>query len=100
MNYLITNAHSYFDGFVRKDYARGGMKAPKTVVLPAGAVKRGFSENDQDLEPFPNSLESQLRSLGCPTLLKNGTVTLNGEYVVCKEGQTLTHDQAKILVFH
>jgi len=36
-----------------------------------------------------------------PTVLNNGIVTLLNEYRVCKDGQTLTPEQAQLLkLFH
>lgn len=49
-------------------------------------------------EPFSHTLEVQARSLGLPSRLKDGIVSLTKEYTICKEGETLTADQAKLLV--
>lgn len=43
-------------------------------------------------------MEPHLRSLGMPTVLKKGVVTLTSNYTVCTEGKTLTPQQARILV--
>jgi mRNA turnover protein 4 len=48
-------------------------------------------------DEFPPSMETQLRKLGVPSILKAGKVILNGEYTICKEGETLNHEQAKLL---
>ncbi len=60
----------FFDSFQEQDYARGGALATETFILPAGPVMRGVDD------PFPNSIESQLRALGVPTLLKNGNIII------------------------
>ncbi|CAG7831799.1 unnamed protein product, partial [Allacma fusca] len=49
------------------------------------------------LKQFPHSIEPRLRSLGLPTYLQKGVVTLIKEYTVCKKGQGLNSNQAKIL---
>lgn len=68
-------------------YARAGNVAPETVELPAGPL------------PVENhTIEAYLRQLGMPTALKNGMVTLLSDYTVCKEGQPITPEQARILV--
>lgn len=66
-NEPIETVLEYFQGFERDDYARGGGRATETVILPAGPVMRG-------VDSFPNSMESQIRGLGVPTLLKNGVI--------------------------
>ncbi|KAG0307991.1 mRNA turnover 4 [Dissophora globulifera] len=80
----------YFANYTESDYARSGVKATSTFVVPAGPVHRG-----EDV--FPHNMEPQLRSLGMPTTLNNGIVTLTNDYRVCKEGQTLTPEQAQLL---
>ncbi|KAF9432054.1 mRNA turnover 4 [Entomortierella beljakovae] len=80
----------YFANYIESDFARSGIVATSTFVVPAGPVYRGE-------EVFPHNMEPQLRSLGMPTVLNNGIVTLTNEYRVCKEGQTLTPEQAQIL---
>ena len=67
-NESVEEVMAYFEGFERADYARGGARAVESVILPAGAVMRG-------VDPFPNSMESQIRALGVPTSLKNGVLT-------------------------
>lgn len=67
-----------------------------------GPVLRGGVDGDgnihhEDQEPFPPSMEPQLRKLGVPCLLKNGVVMLLSEYTVCQEGQVLTFEQAAVL---
>ncbi len=74
-----------------KDYARGGGLATDTIVINKGPLNRGEA-------PFPHNMEPQLRKLGMPTELLKGIVNLRQDYTVCKEGDTLTPDQAHILV--
>ncbi|KAF9958098.1 mRNA turnover 4 [Mortierella alpina] len=92
---LFTNTEpeevkEFFANYTEADFARSGIKATSTFVVPAGPVHRGE-------EVFPHNMEPQLRSLGMPTVLNNGIVTLTNEYRVCKEGQTLTPEQAQLL---
>ncbi|KAF9276997.1 mRNA turnover 4 [Mortierella antarctica] len=96
---LFTNTEpeevkEFFANYTESDFARSGVRATSTYVVPAGPVYRGE-------EVFPHNMEPQLRSLGMPTVLNNGIVTLTNEYRVCKEGQTLTPEQAQLLkLFH
>ncbi|XP_030078283.1 mRNA turnover protein 4 homolog [Microcaecilia unicolor] len=88
---LFTNrtkeeVNDWFGQFKEIDYARAGNKATFTVALDAGP-----------LEQFPHSMEPQLRQLGLPTSLKKGIVTLLSDFEVCKEGNVLTPEQARIL---
>ncbi|KAL3121184.1 hypothetical protein niasHT_006213 [Heterodera trifolii] len=43
------------------------------------------------------AMEPQLRKLGMPTRLENGTIDLLEEFNVCKTGDQLSADQARIL---
>lgn len=81
---------NYFDEFVKPDYARSGAISTGTVTLPEGPVKRG-------VDPMPHNMEPLLRSLGMPTVLKNGIVTLLVPYTICMEGETLSTNQAHLL---
>ncbi|XP_077060273.1 mRNA turnover protein 4 homolog [Siphateles boraxobius] len=88
---LFTNktkdeVQEYFSEFKEMDYARAGSVATMAVTLDEGP-----------LEQFPHSMEPQLRQLGLPTALKKGVVTLIKDFEVCKEGDTLTPEQARIL---
>nr|KAF6379443.1 MRT4-like protein, ribosome maturation factor [Myotis myotis] len=88
---LFTNrtkeeVNEWFTKFAEMDYARAGNKATFTVSLDPGP-----------LEQFPHSMEPQLRQLGLPTALKKGVVTLLSDYEVCKEGDVLTPEQARVL---
>uniref|UniRef100_A0A4W4FTM9 Ribosome assembly factor mrt4 n=1 Tax=Electrophorus electricus TaxID=8005 RepID=A0A4W4FTM9_ELEEL len=76
----------YFDCVKETDYARAGNVAEMAVTLDEGP-----------LEQFTHSMEPQLRQLGLPTALKKGVVTLLQDYEVCKEGDVLTPEQARIL---
>jgi len=76
----------YFQNLAESDYARTGGKCVETVVLPEGP-----------LPDFSHAIEPQLRQLGLPTTLKKGVVTLLQEHTVCKEGDILTSEQARIL---
>ncbi|XP_016920509.1 mRNA turnover protein 4 homolog [Apis cerana] len=68
------------------DYARSGFITQETITLPEGPIP-----------DFSHSIEPHLRQLGMPTALQKGVVTLIKEYTVCKIGQALTPEQARIL---
>ncbi|XP_076639292.1 ribosomal protein LP0-like [Colletes latitarsis] len=68
------------------EYARSGFIIEETITLPEGPMPE-----------FAHSLEPHLRQLGMPTALQKGVVTLIKEYNVCKKGQALTPEQARIL---
>ncbi|KAJ3226101.1 hypothetical protein HK099_005570 [Clydaea vesicula] len=94
---LFTNSEpeavlEYFNKFEKQDYARAGIKANETVVIPAGPVVRG-----EDNEKFPHNMESQLRHLGMTTSLVNGVVTNQKPHTICKKGETLSAEQAQLL---
>ncbi|KAM4876536.1 mRNA turnover protein 4 homolog [Thomomys bottae] len=88
---LFTNrtkdgVNEWFKEYTQMDLARAGNKAAFTVSLAPGP-----------LEQFPHSMDPQLRQLGLPTALKKGVVTLLSDYEVCKEGDVLTPEQARVL---
>lgn len=88
---LFTNrtkeeVNEWFTKYTEMDFARAGNKATFTVSLDPGPLKQ-----------FPHSMEPQLRQLGLPTALKKGVVTLLSDYEVCKEGDMLTPEQARVL---
>jgi len=77
---------NWFDSYADVDFARTGCTAEKEVVLKEGP-----------LEQFTHSMEPQLRQLGLPTKLERGVVTITKDFVVCKEGEALKPEQARIL---
>merc|ERR1719192_1313779 len=76
----------FFQNLAEPDYARTGGVCTETVVIPEGP-----------LPEFSHAIEPQLRLLGLPTVLKKGIVTLLYDHTVCKEGDLLTSEQARIL---
>jgi len=76
----------WFESYADVDFARTGCVAEQEVALKEGP-----------LEQFTHSMEPQLRQLGLPTKLVKGVVTLTQDYVVCKEGDALKPEQARIL---
>uniref|UniRef100_A0A2M4BWT5 Ribosome assembly factor mrt4 n=1 Tax=Anopheles marajoara TaxID=58244 RepID=A0A2M4BWT5_9DIPT len=76
----------WFDSYIVDEYARSGFRATETVKLEAGP-----------LEEFSHAIEPHLRSLGMPTKLDRGVVTLYKEYTVCEKNKVLTPEQARIL---
>ncbi|XP_050096472.1 mRNA turnover protein 4 homolog [Anopheles aquasalis] len=76
----------WFDSYVVDEYARSGFRATQTIKLEAGP-----------LEEFSHAMEPHLRSLGMPTKLDRGVVTLYKEYTVCEKNKVLTPEQARIL---
>jgi len=85
-NRSIEEVRGYFNQFSLPDFARAGNDATQTVALSTGP-----------LEQFPFSMEPQLRKLGMPVELQKGVVTLTKDYTVCKKGDKLSPEQAKIL---
>jgi len=60
--------------------------AAETVQIPEGPLPQ-----------FSHAIEPHLRSLGLPTALKRGVVTMLKKFKVCKRGQVLNPEEAKIL---
>jgi len=76
----------YFSGYSDSDFARSGNTATETVTLDKGPLPQ-----------FSHALEPHLRKLGLPTSLQKGIITLIKDHTVCKEGETLTPEQCRIL---
>ncbi|KAL1496638.1 hypothetical protein AB1Y20_014241 [Prymnesium parvum] len=75
-----------FESSQTEEFARAGTAATDTVVLEEGP-----------LDGFPHNMEPYLRKLGLPTKLNNGVVHLLTSHTVCREGDELDGDQAKLL---
>ena len=84
---LFSLFRRFFSEFSCPDYARTANVCTENVTLVAGP-----------LEQFQHTMEPQLRKLGLHTSLKKGIVTLDTDFVVCKKGDKLTADQARLLV--
>ena len=82
----------WFQTFTRPAFARQNFPATQTLVLPAGPIK-----NAED-ETFPHSMEPQLRGCGLMTSLEKGVPTLKVETQVCKEGEKLSGEKARLLL--
>lgn len=87
-NETVANVQRFCKANTPTAFARAGNVAGMTVQL---------ERDGKDLERFSGSIEAHLRSLGMPTLLKDGKIMLLGDYTVCEEGKELTVDQAQIL---
>lgn len=58
-NHSPESVEAFFEQHTVSDYARAGSEAPDDFLLEAGP-----------LEQFPHNMETQLRTLGLPTVLK------------------------------
>lgn len=76
----------YFNTLSVSDYPRSGFVATEQVDVKEGPLPQ-----------FIGSMVESLRSLGLPVDLKKGAVVLTRDYTICKKGQTLTPEQAKLL---
>lgn len=78
----------FFERYEQADFARSGFVATEAARLSEGP-----------LDMFVPSQEANVRQLGLPVTLKRGVVTLLKEFEVCKKGDVLTPERAKILEF-
>lgn len=88
----------YFASYSQTDFARAGISATRTFIVPAGVVhSRGGELPEEEDLPLPHSLEVTVRKWGMPTRLVKGKVLLDAPYTVCKEGDTLNSHQTALL---
>lgn len=87
----VKETQEWFDDFSRPAYARMGAPASQEVILPEGPIRN--IEGDT----FPHSMEPQLRSCGLATSLVKGVPSLKQETVVCRKGEKLTAEKARLL---
>eukprot|EP01126_Amoeba_proteus_P063383 TRINITY_DN8737_c0_g1_i4.p1 TRINITY_DN8737_c0_g1~~TRINITY_DN8737_c0_g1_i4.p1 ORF type:complete len:222 (-),score=29.13 TRINITY_DN8737_c0_g1_i4:256-921(-) len=86
-NEPVEKMKAFFQTYSVQDYPRTGFVATKDVSIPTGI-----------LEHYPASLELRFRSLGVPTKLTNGQIEVLGDFSVCREGEVLSPDQARLLI--
>ena len=77
----------YFKTQIHDDFARSGNIAIDDFIVPEGPLH------------FPGSLEVNLRKNYLPVELKDGILYCKDEYCVCKKGQKLTPQQARLLEY-
>ena len=85
-NRSFAEVSEYFGALDAEDYARAGSIASSTVAVAAG--------------PRSDFLFSQfeyLRKLGLPVQLKTGVIVVEVKHTVCREGEQLDTNQAKLL---
>ena len=89
---------SFFADYAPTDFARAGTVASRTFTLPGGMLNsRGGEITAEDDVPLAHGVEPNLRKLGLPTRLVKGRVELDGDFTVCKEGDTLGSGQTTLL---
>jgi len=76
----------FFNEYTATDYARMNDPATADFVIPKGP-----------LENFQHTMEAQLRTLGLPVRLQRGVIQVEQDVQVCKEGDPLTAEAAKLL---
>ena len=90
---LLTNktqeeVEKHFKEKETDDFATAGVEAPYTVFLEKGV---------ESLGGYAHSLEPYLKQLGLPIKLNFQKLELLADVYVCREGQILNVEQAKIL---
>nr|ADE10084.1 ribosomal protein L10 P0 [Tremella fuciformis] len=73
-----------------------GAKASTSITLPEGPILTPYTEPASG-DPFPHSMEPQLRQLGLATALVKGVPALNHPHALCRDGEKLSSEQCRIL---
>lgn len=66
------------------------------VTLPEGPLLTPWSETASG-DPFPHSMDPQLRQLGLDTKLVRGVPSLSNAHVLCRKGEKLSSEKCRIL---
>lgn len=80
----------YFHTMHEEDFARAGSVAPREVKV-----------TQEEVGNHPVNMMEHFRKLGMPVEVQMGKIVLVGgqkEFVLCKEGQTLSAEVCKLLV--
>jgi mRNA turnover protein 4 len=87
----IEEVETYLTNFCEPDYARAGTIATRDVMITSEMISY-----------LPVNMMEQLRKLGLPIEIKNGTIvfreTNRTEYTICHVGKALSAEQCKLLV--
>ena len=78
---------AYFKTQIHEDFARSGNVATMDFIVPEGPLQ------------LPGSLEIHLRKNFLPVELKDGILSCKDDYCVCRKGQRLTPQQARLLEY-
>ncbi|RSH80436.1 mRNA turnover and ribosome assembly protein [Apiotrichum porosum] len=92
----VDETKEWFETWTKKEYARMGAKATMDVSLPAGPLLTPYTE-DESGDPFPHSMDPQLRALGLDTTLVRGVPSLANAHVLCRKGEKLSSEKCRIL---
>jgi mRNA turnover protein 4 len=83
-----SEVEDYFESLQEDDFARAGSVSPTRVVI-----------TNEMMATHPVSMMEHFRKLGLPVEIQTGKIALlGGDYVLCKEGATLTAEACKVLV--
>ncbi|ODN84631.1 hypothetical protein L202_00538 [Cryptococcus amylolentus CBS 6039] len=86
----------WFESWHKPEYARMNMRSTMDISLPEGPILTPFADPPSG-DPFPHSMEPQLRALGLTTTLIRGVPSLNNPHVLCTKGEKLTSEKCRIL---
>ncbi|BEI81145.1 hypothetical protein CcaverHIS002_0203050 [Cutaneotrichosporon cavernicola] len=86
----------WFQTWHKQEYARQGHAATKDVSLPEGPLLTPWTE-DNSGDPFPHSMDPQLRQLGLDTKLIRGVPSIANAHILCRKGEKLSSEKCRIL---
>ncbi|CAD6590514.1 MAG: mRNA turnover and ribosome assembly protein [Tremellales sp. Tagirdzhanova-0007] len=92
----VDDTVEWFDTWSKPEYARLGAIASRDVTLPAGPLLTPYAEPPVG-DPFPHSMDPQLRALGLATNLVRGVPSLNNPHSLCRKGEKLSSEKCRIL---
>ena len=110
----VDDTVDWFEAWRKREYARMDARATNEIILPegkwttcedfnavvlnlvVGPILTPFSEPPTG-DPFPHSMEPQLRALGLSSSLVRGVPSLNHPHTLCRKGEKLSSEKCRIL---
>lgn len=95
----MDETREWFESWSKLEYARMGARATHDVTISAGPLLTPWAGEGVEAsgDPFPHSMDPQLRALGLDTSLVRGVPSLKNAHVLCRKGDKLSSEKCRVL---